>query len=187
METQLINEVIAWVGLTSAIKIPTTLMSVSDLILTLYVISYFNIKKGSLIVAFLVCELWGYGVFSDWVTNEYFYAGYAVSYCLLYFYIKNSTKWNVTQLSSIVLMILLEIGMALDAHFYPETTTDFWQSYEVNVLLLHMYIIIAFVDWRLLRTYLGESARALMHVLGINDAARFCWYNIKKQTTNKIK
>jgi hypothetical protein len=181
METQLINEVIAWVGLTSAIKIPTTLMSVSDLILTLYVISYFNIKKGSLIVAFLVCELWGYGVFSDWVTNQGFYAGYAAIYCLLYFHVKNNTKSNIAELSSIVLMILLVIGMIVDAEFYPETETSFWQSYEINVLLLHAFIIISFINWRLLRTYMGESVNGICRFFGVSDAFRFCWYNV----TNK--
>ena len=185
MDTQLINEVISWAGLLNAKKQEVVELNVSDLILALYVISYFNIKKGCLIVAFLSCEVWGYGVFSDWVTNEFFYIGYAVAYCLLYFYIKEHIKWNVYQLSSLVLMILLEIGMALDAYFHPEVKTDFWRSYEFNVLLLHCYIIASFVDWRLLRIYMGKSAGAIVHILGVNDAARFCCYNIKKQTTSK--
>jgi len=181
METQLINEVLSWAGLESVKKQLAAGLSVSDLILTLYVISYFNIKKGGLIVAFLVCELWGYGIFSDWVTNQYFYVGYAVVYCLLYFYIKERTKWNIHQLSSLALMILLEMGMALDAYFYPKVTTDFWRSYEFNVLLLHGYIIASFINWRLLRVHMGESARAILHILGVNDAAGFCWYNLTKQ------
>ena len=176
----------SWVELHSVLSVRLEIVqNVSNIIFALYVISYFNIKKGGLIVAFLVCELWGYGIFSDWVTNEFFYIGYAVAYCLLYFYIKERTEWNIHQLSSLVLMILLEMGMALDAYFYPKVTTDFWRSYEFNVLLLHCYIIASFVDWRLLRIQVGKSASAIMHILGVNDAARFCCYNIKKQTTSK--
>lgn len=176
------SELLEWVHLLSGLKASLEIaQNVSNIILALYVISYFSIKKGGLIVAFLVCELWGYGIFSDWVTNEFFYIGYAVAYCLLYFYIKERTKWNIHQLSSLALMILLEMGMALDAYFYPKVTTDFWRSYEFNVLLLHGYIIASFINWRLLRIHMGESARAVLHILGINDAARFCWYNLTKQ------
>ncbi len=176
------SELLEWVHLLSVLRENlTTERSVSDLILTLYVISYFNIKKGSLIVAFLVCELWGYGVFSDWVVNQCFYMGYAVVYCLLYFHVKGSTKSNVAELSSIVLMILLAIGMALDAQLYPETKTSFWSDYEINVLLLHVYIIITFINWQLLRVCMGQSINAFCRILGISDAFRFCWYNIKNK------
>ena len=181
MDTQLINEVMSWAGLLNAKKQEVVELNVSDLILALYVISYFLNKKGSLIVAFLVCELWGYGVFSDWASDELFYGGYASIYCLLYFYLKINVTQSVTKLSGIILMILLSIGMFLDAVAYPSDTTSFWSNYEINVLLFHVYIIIAFVDWQLLRTYMGQSINAFCRIMGVSDAFRFCWYNITKQ------
>lgn len=181
MDTQLINEVMSWAGLLNAKKQEVVELNVSDLILALYVISYFLNKKGSLIVAFLVCELWGYGVFSDWASDELFYGGYASIYCLLYFYLKINVTQNATKLSGIILMILLSIGMFLDAVAYPSDTTSFWSNYEINVLLFHVYIIITFVDWQLLRTYMGQSIDAFCRVLGISDAFRFYWYNITNQ------
>jgi len=181
MDTQLINEVISWAGLLNAKKQEVVGLNVSDLILTLYVISYFLNKKGSLIVAFLVCELWGYGVFSDWASNELFYCGYASIYCLLYFYLKINVTQSVTRLSGIILMILLSIGMFLDALLYPSDKTSFWSNYEVNVLLLHTYIAITFIDRRLLRAYLGQSIDAFCRIFGVSDAFRFYCYNIKNQ------
>ena len=177
----MIIEALQWAGLESVIKTPTITKITSNIILFLYVMSYILNRKGCLIAAFISCELWCYSGLSDWVANEFFYIGYAVVYCLVYFYIKERTKCNVHQLSSLVLMILLEMGMALDAYFYPKVTTDFWRSYEFNVLLLHGYIIASFINWRLLRVHMGESARAILHILGVNDAARFCWYNLTKQ------
>ena len=181
MDVQLINEVMSWAGLLNAKKQEVAGRNVSDLILTLYVISYFLNKKGSLIVAFLVCELWGYGVFSDWASDQLFYGGYSLIYCLLYFYLKINVTQNATKLSGIILMILLPIGMFLDATAYPNDKTIFWSNYEVNVLLLHIYIVIAFINWRLLRTYVGQSIDALCRILGISDAFRFYWYNIANQ------
>ncbi len=156
-------------------------LSVSNIVIALYVISYILNKKGCLIVAFLSCELWGYGVFSDWASNEMFYGGYALIYCLLYFYIKINVTQSVTKLSGIILMILLSIGMFLDALVYPNDKTSFWSNYEVNVLLLHIYIVITFIDWKLLRIYMGQSVNAFCRIMGISDAFRFCWYNIKNQ------
>jgi len=176
------SELLEWVHLLSVLRENlTTERNASDLILTLYVISYFLNKKGSLIVAFLVCELWGYGVFSDWASNELFYCGYASIYCLLYFYLKINVTQSVTKLSGIILMILLSIGMFLDALVYPNDETSFWSNYEVSVLLLHTYIAITFIDWRLLRTYLGQSIDAFCRVFGVSDAFRFYCYNIKNQ------
>ena len=182
----MIIEVLQWAELAKEIKMEEMTKRISDLILFLYVISYIFNKKGCLIVAFISCEVWAWAVWEPdilpgTISSIFLFAGYAATYCLLYFYIKTYITHTVTKLSGVVMMILLSTGMALDAFLYPKTKTTFWANYEVNVLLLHIYIIITFINWRLLRVHMGESARAILHILGVNDAARFCWYNLTKQ------
>lgn len=180
MDAQLINEVLSWAEQLSE-KRQLVELNVSNIAIALYVISYFLNKKGCLIVAFLSCELWGYGIFSDWASNEMFYCGYAAVYCLLYFYVKIHITQSVKKLSGVILMVLLSIGMSIDALLYPDIKTSFWSNYEINVLLLHIYIIITFINWRILRTYMGESFTALCRIMGINDAFRFYWYNARNE------
>lgn len=180
----MIIEAIQWLGLESDLKVSQAAQNVSNTLLFLYVISYINIRKGCFVAAFISCELWSYGIFSYWASNEVFYAGYAAVYCLLYFYVKNHISQSVIKLSGIILMILLSIGMIVDAILYPKVKTNFWLSYEINVLLLHCYIIITFIDWRLLRVYMGEGFTAFCRMLGINDAFRFYWYNNRKSQSS---
>lgn len=177
----MIIEVLQWAGLESVINPTEMTRAKSNFIVLLYVMSYISNKKGCLIVAFISCEVWSYGGLSDWASNEMFYGGYALIYCLLYFYIKINVTQSVTKLSGIILMILLSIGMFLDALVYPNDKTSFWSNYEINVLLLHIYIVITFIDWKLLRIYMGQSVNAFCRIMGISDAFGFCWYNIKNQ------
>ena len=151
--------------------------SVATLLLICYVVSALITKRLIFLLAFLLSEFYGNCVIFDILPNVAYYLGYASIYCLLYFWCYQ-TKEKIKTLFAVMLIILLDIGSAIDAGLYPDSETIFYQSYPILLIFVHIHLISKFVNWQILRLNLGYSANNVLSLLGASYSITFFWYTI---------
>lgn len=157
-----IYEVLSWVQ-ASATKITTieavAVKNASNILLFACCLTSLIIKRPLYLVAFLLVETYGYSSFSDLLSNYQYYLGYAFLYSVIARVAYNE-KAPLKVVSLYVTIILFEIGMALDAVFYPQVETVIHQSYTYFVLLIHILICCSLLGGSHTRQGMGFITRA---------------------------
>lgn len=174
----MIMELLLWAELLSENAKVLAAVSESNFVLIAYALVALLTNKSRFLLAFILCEIYGNLTFFDTISDVAFYLGYAVIYCLLYFWCTLKHTPLKTQLSCIV-MVLFELTVGMDA-LINQTETFIFTNYVGFVVLIHFYIISSLIDWRAFRIRLGESINALFTFFRINDGVSFFCYNIKK-------
>lgn len=174
-------ELLKWLDLDSVRKVAE--LSANSLIL-LYFITYVLSKRAAFLVAFLITELYGLSTISDSLNEVNFYLGYALIYCLLYCYLLLKQDRKRT-LAAVVLIILLDAGSAIDAYAYREIETAFYNSYEYLFAFVHLCLLGSLINWRILRTIMGQAFNAVLGFFGASYSYSFFLYNIKNTFNTK--
>lgn len=176
-------ELMQWLEVNSAVK-GTMTQSANSLLLA-YFVSYLLNRKAAFIVAFLCVEFYGNSFISDYLNNVNFYMGYAAIYCLLYFYL-HKRKERKRTLAAVILIILLDVGSALDAYAYPNIETYFYQTYAYLYVFVHAVLLVSLINWRILSNVVGCFLDAFLGHFGVSYHMPFFCYNLftfyKKQS-----
>lgn len=177
-------ELIQWLQVNSAVK-GAVAQSANSLLLA-YFVAYLLNRKAAFIVAFLCVEFYGNSFVADQLSSVNFYMGYAAMYCLLYFYLHQKQERKRT-LAAVVLIILLDVGSALDAYVYPETETYFYQTYAYFYVFVHVVLLVSLINWRILSNLVGCFFNAFIGNFGISYRMPFFCYNLFTFNKNQIK
>ena len=178
-------ELLQWLEPLS-VKNLVTEQSVSNLLLILYVISYVLNRKGGFIVAFIFCEIFGNSFISDYFSDLGYYLFYAMAYSFLYYYCYIN-KMRVITLFACVTIILLDIGMAIDAEIYNGVKGFLWSNYIYFAISLHLLLICTLFRWKRIGRILVSHTRATYDNLHINDVIAFYCYNATKAPNRKTQ
>lgn len=155
-------------------------------LLLAYFVSYLLNRKAAFIVAFLCVEFYGNSFISDYLNNVNFYMGYAAIYCLVYFYL-HKRKERKRTLAAVILIILLDVGSALDAYAYPNIETYFYQTYAYLYVFVHAVLLVSLINWRILSDIMGCFFNAFIGNFGISYRMSFFCYNLFTFNKNQIK
>lgn len=150
---------------------------VATLLLACYVVSALTTKRLVFLLAFLLSEFYGNCYIFDILPDVAFYFGYASIYCLLYFWCYQA-KEEIKTLFAVTLIILLDIGSAIDAGLYPESETLFYQTYPLLLIFVHLHLISKLINRKILRINLGYGANYFANVLGDSYSITFFWYTV---------
>jgi hypothetical protein len=170
-------EIVQWLAADN-VKNQVAALSASSIFIA-YLVTFAMTRKAAFIVAFLCVEIYGNTFISESLTDVNYYLGYALIYCMLYFYL-NKTKTKTTTLLSIALVILLDVGSAIDAAIYPQTKTAFYSYYEYSYVFVHLCVICSLVNWKLFRTIVGQATNSIFDFFGISYCAAYFLYNSRK-------
>jgi len=177
MDIHSLTEFYQWV-LQKANEKQVVAVSVSNLLVTLYVISYILNRKSCFIVAFFIVEFIGvlsvydsYGLHTRYIAYGIFYGS---MYWFLFF-----TGYRLKIISGYAIMLLFQIVMAIDAFFYYDTETALWANYEYIVVVIHIYIISTITDYKRLNAITSRFASSVRRFCNIGYSRAF-WYNVFK-------
>jgi len=162
------------------VKLMVQNLSVSNLLLTLYVISYTFNKKACFIAAFFMGEIFG-NTF-NFIDLEYGYRvfiGYAVIYCALY-WVCVVNKESIKTLTACGIMILFQILMVKDAFLYYAYETFIDTYYVYFIVLTHLLIILSVHGKPDITKILKFFIRIVDAISHSRDPAAFVRYNIRK-------
>lgn len=166
-----------WVQLNEKKAVLEIVQSASNLLFSLYVISYIFNKKAAFLVAFLLVEIYGNSSISSGLTKPEYYRGYAFLYMVTYWVV--FYKYHmVKSLVGYVILVLFELAMSVDAIYFPDDETYIDTNYTSIIVLIHLYIVATLIDWRLLRAFLGEGLGVMGSWLRINYNLSFIWYTV---------
>jgi len=152
----------------------------SYLILLAYIVCYIFTRKAAFIVAFLFTEWYAISPVINSINDVNFYLGYAIIYCLLYYYLVVNNE-RLRTLAAVMLVVLLDVWSSLDATLYPNTETYFYSNYKYFYILVHACLIISIVNFKKLRRFMGDFIDGCASMLGIRYSAAFFMYNIVKR------
>ena len=195
MDNSLIIEVyIAWVQLLSqndkhSMTILTNLTSQSkslaNILVVLYIVLSFTIKKGRYIAAFILCEViadtYVYSSIGGW---EIFFIN-AIIYSVLYWSCRDNLKLSM----ACATMVIFETVMVLDAKFYNDVKTVIYVNYEYIVTFIHLCIISSLLPWQRIKRGLGDIARAIYGMFSNSNSVAYIGYsyNTFKQKGGKCQ
>lgn len=174
----MIEDLVIWLLQRSDLKPNQAALNVSNILLLCYFVAYLFNRKAVFISVFFVSEVMAYSSFIDLLPNEIYYLLFAGLYSVLYhfLYLTNS-KLNTVFACAII--VLFNIGAALDASLYPQTETIFYKNYGFFVVAVHLYFIYTLNNWRLLRSALGASVNGLARFMGVNySLSLFCYTHL---------
>lgn len=172
----MMQELLLWVHLND-LKVVAA-QNVSNILIFLYVISYIFNKKAVFVMAFLLVEFYGnVSVFSV-LSNVQYYIGYVFLYALSYWVVFKRYHM-VKPLLGYGIMVLFQLGMALDAALYPDNETVISESYVYIVVAIHLYIIISSVRWQSLRLRMGDVLNSFRSIFCSSYSISFFWYTVR--------
>ena len=140
--------------------------NLSSLIFAAYVALSVSIKDSRFLAAFFMCELWAQGIWVSEYGELSFYAVYAVIYGFLYWSAVKRYSWFVV--TSVMLMMVFEIWMTIDAANYKGVNSFFYENYIYFVVFIHLCIVASFVKWRLLTKRMGKIVISLLDRLTVS-------------------
>lgn len=173
-------EILGWLGLLSVKKLVVA-QNVSSALLILYAISYKISNKGCLLTAFILCEFITTSQMAHHLSDSLYYLVGVSVYMLLYCYAYYN-KLSINTMLGCVIMILFDLGMALDATIYPDSSTLIYEYYTPINLSIHLYLISTLFRWSRVRRGMEDILRAFTGFFRINDSFSFFWYHVKKAT-----
>lgn len=152
----------------------TTSVTISNLLIALYLIAYLNNKKGFYIGAFLFCEFVGASSLLSGYSSVMFYVYYVTLYVICY-WIEFKVGRNVKIMFAYAIMVLFQSAMVSDAYYYPEIKTAIYKSYEYVVMGIHIYIVIVLIKPKSFLKAMGNSIDRLFNFLNIGYGLSFCY------------
>ena len=152
--------------------------SASNFLLVCYCLASLITRKCRFLAAFILCEILGSLSIFDILSDATFYLCYSSIYCLLYYYCVSNITSMKTKVSCIV-MAFFDGMVATDAYFYQGFETFIYSNYACISILIHLYIISTFIDWRRIRSRLGESLDRVARFIRANDAVTFVCYTVR--------
>ena len=158
----------------------------SFILFFLYALSYAKNKQSCFLVAFILIEFTGFSVVFDYLTEFQYHLLKSVIYASLFFTIC-ANKFKVNILLSCGSMVLFQMIMALDAVYYEENYSLFFNNHTLIVAIIHLFIIYTLHEWRCIKLFMGSFVRAVSTVFGSRDAVAFFCYNLRNSQKNKTK
>ena len=139
-------------------------LSASNIILGLYCAAYLTNKHVKwLLIAYILCEVSGGSIALDSLTEVQFYLAYAVIYCVAFSHFK-ALNFSIIKLSSIILIIIFDSGMSIDAKINAGNTSFMYDNYESLFVLIHINCIISFVELKKLRACMANGINSLSNI-----------------------
>ncbi len=148
-------------------------------VLGLYVIHYKTTGRLLFIGAFLFTEIFAISAIPNYLSGLLLSLFYASIYCLVYFIsLTNEDKFATK--ASIIVAIFLDVGSMIDVTFFPKDETMFYGAYPILYVLVHLCIILSFVDRRSLQRIMGKTINTFSSVFCCIYARSLFWYNLRK-------
>jgi len=134
-----IPELVQWLEHLSVKKLITTAPSASNFLLVVYCFHYLVKRKGCFIVAFIISEIAGTTSLFNNLDSIAYYLMYANIYVVMYYHLHKSA-YDLSVLLACVLMILFDLGNAIDAAIYSDSETYINQNYVAIAVSLHIIL-----------------------------------------------
>lgn len=161
--------------------------SVSNILISLYFLSFLFNRKAVFIMAFLLVELVGLLSPVDYITGcgmdcdsyEYYYLMYAILYALCYWVIFKKTK-SIKICSGYVILILFELHMSYNEWIRPQIETIAYTYYEYIVMVIHIYIISTITKCRKVNVFSRNLIASIRSKLSYGYSVSFFCYTIQQ-------
>ena len=186
MDSISLIEFYLWVLQKESAKSLVTAKSVSNFIVSLYVLSYIINRKSCFLVAFFIAELVGVLSIYETIGLQYRYIAYSMVYSSMYWYLHKS-GYSLRILSGYVIMLIFQITAAADAYIYTEVETYIYILYEYFIMAIHIYIISTVIDRKVFFRDVGCFFRFLRGFLSVCYCVPFRYNVIKYIHKTKSK
>ena len=140
----------------------------SSLLLALYAIATMVTKKGTLLVSFVLVEVYVNLVIFDVLNNGLFTIGVGFCYIALFNELVKK-EYSIDTIKGVFALLVFQTGVIIDAYYSNSTSTFIYEYYLAIFICIHLYIISTLLEWQKLGRRLGSSIAALLRFCTTSD------------------
>ena len=154
--------------------------------LILFALVYATTKKGCYFAAFLLDLFLTNSIMLNSLTESQYYYVPVFIYSSLYWYIERD-KPNIKVVSSLGLLIMFYMWVALDATINSETETFIYTQYSNITMFIYILIFTSLFPWKHIGLRVGGFARAVRDIIRYSDVVTYICYNYETNQSRPTK
>jgi hypothetical protein len=177
--------ILEWLDLLSALAKPEAVaVSASNIVLLGYIVHCYATRKGCYLVAFLICEIYGWSNFFDFLDATTFYLVYSCIYSVLLCYIM-FLEHDREYLLSVILIITFSLTSVYDSSHNNSVGSHVFVYYEYIYVFVHSLVFCQFINRRSLRNNMGTAFGWMCNKLHASDYFTRRTYNNHKRSNER--